>query len=167
VTRLFVAVWPPEDVVADLTALHRKDQRGVRFVRPENWHVTLRFVGESDPAAVEAALDGAMLPAARARIGPGVDVLDQRALVLPVHGLDDLARAVVERTRHLGQPPRKRFVGHVTLARLKPRTQMPRAIGALFTAEFDVEEIALVQSRLHPDGARYEILRTWPCGTSS
>ena len=36
--RLFFAVWPPDDVVEGLTALRRKDQRGVRFVRPENWH---------------------------------------------------------------------------------------------------------------------------------
>jgi 2'-5' RNA ligase len=39
---------------------------------------------------------------------------------------------------------------------------MPKALGAMVQAEFDVEEIALVQSRLHPDGARYETLSTWP-----
>ena len=47
--RLFVAVWPPEEVVAELTALPRKDGRGVRFVAPENWHVTLRFLGQAIP----------------------------------------------------------------------------------------------------------------------
>ena len=42
--RAFVALWPPEEIVVRLEGLHRKDQRGVRFVRPENWHVTLRFL---------------------------------------------------------------------------------------------------------------------------
>lgn len=38
---------------------------------------------------------------------------------------------------------------------------MPRVLGTLVSAEFEVEEIALVESRLHPDGARYETLDTW------
>ena len=39
---------------SELTALPRKDLRGVRFVRPESWHVTLRFLGETHPDAVLA-----------------------------------------------------------------------------------------------------------------
>ena len=89
--RLFVAIWPPEDVVEVLMGLRRKDQRGVRFVRPENWHVTLRFLGAADPAAVSAALDGVVPAPARARLGPAVDVIAERALVVPVRGVDDLA----------------------------------------------------------------------------
>ena len=79
-TRLFVAAWPPDDVVAELRALPRKDQRGVRFVPPENWHVTLRFLGAADPDAVGAALDAATFPAATARLGAGVDLLFERML---------------------------------------------------------------------------------------
>ena len=39
---------------------------------------------------------------------------------------------------------------------------MPIAMGSYVAAEFDVDEIALVQSRLEPQGARYETLETWP-----
>ena len=73
-------------------------------------------------------------------------------------------QAVTKATRQIGEPPPKRFVGHLTLARLKRHAHAPRALGALVGADFDVDEIALVQSRLHPDGARYETLRTWPAG---
>lgn len=163
-TRLFLAVWPPEDVVADLMALPRKDQRGVRFVPPGNWHITLRFLGESDPAEVCAALDGVTLPAATARVGPGVDVMSDRAVVLPVSGLDDLAQLVNDLTATIGEPPRKRFVGHLTLARVKPNASMPRALGMAAGASFEVDEIALVRSRLDPDGARYDTIETWPLG---
>jgi 2'-5' RNA ligase len=162
--RLFVAVWPPEEVAAQLTALHRKDQRGVRFVPPENWHVTLRFLGNSDPDEVIGALDGASLPACRARMGPGVDVMHERALVIPVQGVEQLAAAVTARTARIGQPPGKRFVGHLTLARVKAHVPMPRVLGALFTAEFDVSDVALIESRLHPEGARYETIESWPTG---
>lgn len=160
--RLFIAVWPPEDVVAELLALPRKDQRGVRFVDPESWHVTLRFLGDADPDAVEAALDGMAIAPAQVRLGPGVDVLGERALIVPVDGLDAVAHDVTERTRDIGERPRKRFAGHLTVARLQPHAAPPRALGSYVQAEFDLEEIALVQSKLHPDGARYTTIATWP-----
>jgi 2'-5' RNA ligase len=162
--RLFIAVWPPEEVIAELTALPRKDQRGVRFVPPESWHVTLRFLGEADPNAVVDALAGATFAGARAVLGPGVDVLGERALVVPVHGVDQLAADVAARTVRIGERTERRFVGHLTLARLKPAAAMPRAIGAYVSDAFDVDEIALVQSRMGPQGARYETLTTWPVG---
>ncbi len=165
--RLFIAVWPPEEVVDELTALHRKDQSGVRFVRPENWHVTLRFLGDTELGEVISALDGIVLGAARACLGPAVDVIAQRALVVPVGGLEELADGVIERTNHIGDPSRKRFIGHLTLARVKSNVQMPRVLGTLFNAEFDVEEIALVQSRLDPEGARYETIETWQVGLTN
>jgi 2'-5' RNA ligase len=163
-SRLFIAIWPPDDIIEQLTLLHRKDQRGVRFVDPDNWHVTLRFLGETDPDAVVRTLDRVSLAHATARLGPAVDVLAERALVVPVDGLDTLAATVTNATRQLGQPPRRRFVGHLTIARLKPYAAMPRALGSLINTEFDVEEIALVQSRLDPAGARYETLDTWAIG---
>jgi 2'-5' RNA ligase len=161
--RLFVAVVPPDDVVADLLALRRKDQRGVRFVKPEAWHVTLRFLGECPAAEVVDALVDAQLPAARARLGAGVDVLDERVLAIPVDGLDDLAAAVVTATRDIGDPPpRRRFRGHLTVARTKPGATMPPALGSRVAGEWDVDSVELVRSRLHPDGARYEVLESFP-----
>jgi 2'-5' RNA ligase len=160
--RLFIAVWPPEDVVAELTFLRRKDQRGVRFVRPEDWHITLRFFGEADPHDVTDALTDTKLPPARAHLGQAVDVISERALVIPVAGVDALAETVKQHTSRIGQPDRKRFVGHLTVARVKPRFPMPSTLGSLVSAEFDVEEIRLVQSRLHSEGARYETIETWP-----
>jgi 2'-5' RNA ligase len=164
VPRLFIAVWPTEEVVEELAALPRKDQRGVRFVPPENWHITLRFLGEANPNEVIDALDEVEFPTSFARLGPGVDVLSDRSLVVPVTGLDELAEVVRHHTAHIGQAARRRFVGHLTLARLKPDADMPRALGAFVQAEFEVGEVALVQSRLDPDGARYSTIHTWPAG---
>ncbi len=160
--RLFIAVWPPEEVAAELTTLHRKDQRGVRFVQPENWHITLRFLGDAHPGDVIAALGDASLTSARAHLGPAVDVIAERALVVPVDGLDVLAEQVIDRTKGIGEPSRKRFIGHLTLARVKSHVPMPRLLGAMVSAEFDVDEVALVQSRRGPEGVQYETLLTWP-----
>ena len=98
--RLFVAVWPPDEVVAELMALGRKDRRGVRFVHPERWHVTLRFLGECDPGAARAARSPAiqawpvapLMPAAFQRspsaaeaIGVGTAVPGRRAQRIPTN----------------------------------------------------------------------------------
>ncbi|MDA3041164.1 MAG: RNA 2',3'-cyclic phosphodiesterase [Actinomycetota bacterium] len=166
-TRLFLAIWPPEDVIAELISLPRKTQRGVRFIPPDNWHITLRFLGEAQISDVVDAMDDLDLPETVARLGPGVDALDERALIVPVTGLDALAECVNDATRHLGDPPRKRFLGHLTIARIKPNTRMPPAMGAYISTRFSVDEVCLVRSRLHADGARYETVETWPTPSPS
>lgn len=160
--RLFLAVRPPEDVVAELMSLRRKDQRGVRFVRPEQWHVTLRFLGDADIDEVEHAMEHVALPPATAELGPAVDVLGERVLVVPVRGLEPLGAAIVAATRHLGEPPpRRRSADHLTLARLQRGTRPPPAFGALVSGRFEVDEVELVRSRLDPAGARHDVVATW------
>ncbi len=165
--RLFVAVWLPEEVTEHLRSLRRKDQRGIRFLPPEHWHITLRFLGETDEPSAAGALDALERPSPPspvARLGPAVDAMGERALVIPVHGLDELAKSVGRATRHLGELPRRTFVGHITLARCARGARMPTTLGSLFHDEFAVTEIALVLSRLEPSGARYETIATWPLG---
>ena len=160
--RLFIAVWPSAENVADLLGLPRKDRRGLRWVEPENWHITLRFMGEAEPDEVADRLDGASLEATEVRFGPGIDVLQERAIILPAHGLDGLGAAVVDATADIGSdPPRKRFSGHLTLARMKQPPSIPDVIGARFEAVQSVTEIALVASKLRPEGAAYETLATF------
>jgi 2'-5' RNA ligase len=82
-----------------------------------------------------------------------------------VSGLDDLARTITAATRDIGQPPpKRRFNGHVTIARLKPGADLAPTIGMLVDAEFPVEEVTLVMSRLEPTGARYDVIETWSVG---
>lgn len=164
-SRLFVCLWPPEHVLEALEALHRKDQVGARFVRPENWHVTLRFVGDADPGAMADALDAARFEPTAVRLGPAVDIGGTRTLFVPATGADGLAAEVVRATRDLGdQPIRPRFLGHVTIARIQRGANMPRALGELVDVSWRPREVALVASTLRPDGARYETLRAWPIG---
>jgi len=161
--RLFLAVWPPEDTVSELMALRRKDQRGVRFVAPERWHVTLRFFGEAHPDDVEEAMADVDLPPAVATLGPAVDVLGERVLAVPVNGLEALAGVVVAATRGVGDPPpRRAFHGHITIARIARDARMPPTLGTRVDGTFCVEELALVRSRLDPDGVRYDTVATWP-----
>ncbi len=144
--RLFLAVWPPRDVLERLAALPRPDEPGVRWVPDERLHLTLRFLGEADPDVVDAALTNLELPAARVTLGPVVGRLGRNVVVLPAAGLDELAAAVRNATSGIGRPPDPRpFAGHLTLARLKQRAACGIA-GAPFRATFPVKEVALVES---------------------
>lgn len=162
-SRLFLAVWPPADVVEMLTELPRKDQQGVRFVAPKNWHATLRFLGEANIDEVCEAMDRAELPTAVARVGPAINMLGTHSAMAPVNGLHELSATVIKATAGLGSlDPRPTFTGHITVARVKRGAIVHKVVGMFCQAEFDVDEVALVESRLHPDGARYATVATWP-----
>jgi 2'-5' RNA ligase len=162
--RLFVAVWAPAPVVERLRSLPRPDTPGVRWVPPSNWHVTVRFFGEAEPADAVASLAGTPLPSATAVLGPAVRRLGKSALVVPVAGLDDLAAVVGDATAGVGLPRGSRpFTGHLTLARLR-RGANDDLTGTPIAAEFHVAEIVLVRSDLSRDGASYEVIGRWPIG---
>jgi 2'-5' RNA ligase len=162
-TRLFVAIWPPDDLLELLADVERPKDPGVKWLPPENLHVTLRFLGDADEDDVIERLDAVLLPAATAVVGPAFDLRAERSIMLPVAGLDDLAGVVDSALRGVGTADeRRRFVGHLTMARLARRSRPERSVGRRFDAEFEVHEVALVASTLTDAGSIYETVRTWP-----
>ena len=160
--RLFVAAWPPAELTGDLTGLPRKNRPGIKWVEPENWHVTLRFLGDADPDEVAQRLGQVEFEPTPVRYGPAIDVFMERVIIVPVHGLDGLANTVVGATADLGtEPPRARFSGHLTVARLRPHARIPNVIGALVGAKDVIGRVELVESRLRPDGPQYETVAGW------
>lgn len=164
--RAFVAVWPPPAVVDKLGRLERPPLPGVRWTTPDQWHVTLRFLGEIDGEDIErgkAAL-AVLGPDGRdqgvtAVGGPALERLTPNVLCLPVAGLDELAGAVRRLTAGIGAPVGDRpFLGHLTIARSTRSASFGRAPGAIFSATWPVEEVTLVTSDLHPQGARYRVI---------
>jgi 2'-5' RNA ligase len=153
VDRLFVAVWPDPATRERLSAVPRPHHRGVRWIPPEHWHVTLRFLGDIDAEAVSERLGGTRLPRATAVLGPALTVLGPN-VVVPVAGLDELAVAVATATDGLGDPPRRRFRGHLTVARCRRRPPSD-VVGHRLETSFPVEQVALVRSELRQEGAQY------------
>jgi len=125
--RLFVALDLPQQVRARLARL-AAGLPGARWPPPENYHLTLRFLGEM-PAHRAEELDGA-LAALRGRGFvlqiSGVGVFEKagrpQTLWAGVERNADLARlqSKVETALHrVGlAPDRRRFTPHVTLARM-------------------------------------------------
>jgi 2'-5' RNA ligase len=167
VARCFLAVWPSDSVLDTIAALPRPDEAGVRYTRRDQWHVTLRFLGDCDPEEVVEAMagfDGSELqqPEPVATLGPQVARLGRFVVVVPVAGLDELAGEVRWRTAEVGEPPDPRpFAGHITVARLKRRPACGIA-GTPVVASFPVTSVALVTSDLDPAGATYTTHTEFP-----
>ncbi len=160
-SRLFLAVWPPRPVVEQLRCLPRPDEVGVRWVRPDDWHLTLRFLGRADPDDVRAALTGFEFGATEVALGPAVGRLGRSAVSLPATGLDELATEIVERTADVGVAPDPRpFTGHLTLARVK-RGATCGLVGTPFEASFVASQVVLAESVSHDGGVHYRALRRW------
>lgn len=164
--RLFVAVTPPDDVLALVDALSRPGVVGMRWTTRAQWHVTLRFLGRVDDALVDdvrAALRVVRVAApVVATLGPAVARFGRRVLHVPVDGLDDLAARVVDATSEIGEPPDDRpFRGHLTLARVSRaagRVDLRPVSGTPIVATWPVTAFELYASELHPHGARYTVV---------
>jgi 2'-5' RNA ligase len=182
--RLFAAVDVPDrarDAIVAAVEPWRERLPEGRWVRPENWHVTVKFLGRTWPRLVDWVRDGCRDAAATVRPfrlavqGLGVFPGPSRARVLWV-GLDDVDRslralaAAVE--DHLGSefPPEKRpFTAHLTVARFDPPVPMrdhaeDLAATEVATGPFRVGHLTLYRSHLSPRGARYEAVDRFRLG---
>jgi 2'-5' RNA ligase len=171
--RLFVAVSLPPDVTTLVRDLPRPDLASLRWTTEEQWHITLRFLGEVEtPVAVAdalrevpEALRAAGIDDVEALLGAATAWFRGRKILhVPVTGLDDLARAVEVATAPWGEgsddPP---FAGHLTLARVRQRQTGPANLaGTPVSAEWTVDEIALMSSTLGPGGSRYGVVAKIP-----
>jgi 2'-5' RNA ligase len=134
--------------------------------------VTLRFLGQVAADGLDEVTDtfgridvGSAGPAS-AELGPATACLGRGILQVPVQGLDELARATVDATAGVGQPPDDRpFHGHLTLARARGRRgDLRRLRGAPLAARWKVAELTLVASTPHRDGSRYEVVASLSLG---
>lgn len=176
--RLFVAVWPPDDVIDLISALPRPEFPGLRWSPRLQWHVTLRFLGEVEHADGLAQALGQLSGSgiAKAVLGPSTAWFPgRRVLQVPVDGLDDLERLVNEAIAHVVDwrsapvEPEAGFRGHLTLARVRGRSRIDReharqVEGVPIRAEWDVPQVSLVASTLRSDGARYSDVVTVDLG---
>jgi 2'-5' RNA ligase len=187
--RLFVAVELPANVLESLNRLQHELQRhvpaGLRWVRPEGIHLTLKFLGETPRerlAAIESALAQSILgvPAHEVSLG-GAGTFGSKAgprvlwvdLAGDVETLLRLQRQVDRALDAIGYLSEKRpFSPHLTLARVQPESardvagplaQAVRSVNVP-SATIQVREVSLMLSKLGPGGAVYRQLRAWPLG---
>lgn len=177
--RLFVAVTPPPQVLDELrsaTAAMRSARSELRWTRPDQWHLTLAFLGEvGDEARAEIS---ARLGRISARHPPmrlalhGAGRFGDRVLwtrvtgdVVALRGLAASVRAAARRARvDVEDRP---YRPHLTLARGRDGADLRPVVDALagFAGRtWIASELHLVRSHLGagPERtSRYESLKSW------
>jgi 2'-5' RNA ligase len=168
--------------------LQREVPRGLRWVRPEGIHLTLKFLGET-PREKVPAIGGALAAAVKgigrhelslgsmgtfgSKAAPRVLWVD---LAGEIETLGRLQRQVDRALEGIGFRSEKRaFAAHLTLARVREESArevsepLAAAIRSVSVppAVVPVREVSLMLSKLGPGGAMYTRLESWKFGSSA
>jgi 2'-5' RNA ligase len=175
--RLFTGLELPETVAGQL-ALLPGGVVGARWLKPEDYHITLRFIGDIDVGAtrdIDETLSDIRGPKAPVRFEElswfGGD--RPRAIVAKVKAdpaLMDLQAEQERRLRRIGiEPETRKYTPHVTLARLRGASQTAVASylamrGALVVDSFVAERFVLYSARAGSGGGPYVVEAAYPLG---
>lgn len=169
--RLFFALWPDEGLRAELASRFASLQAVApagRPQRPDQWHVTLEFLGNV-PAERRSALHAAADRVAMRSFTIDFDRVEHwrqpEVLCLVASAAPaDLSTFVAGLRAALAAagfaPEQRPFRPHVTLAR-KVRQAAPATLAR--PVSWPADRFALVRSVTAPAGSRYEPLRWWNC----
>ena len=185
--RLFIAIEIPQSIrttFASLLKEFRAIAPQVKWVRAENLHVTLKFLGETEPAKLGPLQN--VLSAVRSTEPVN---LEFRALGFFPHekrprvfwagmeasvNLKPLAADIDQAVHRLGFPLEERpFTPHLTLARFQPPGIPPKLLQAIKEKSAQTfgclltREIHLIESKLKPTGAEYTTVQTFRFATEA
>ncbi|MGD0252929.1 MAG: RNA 2',3'-cyclic phosphodiesterase [Verrucomicrobiota bacterium] len=182
--RLFVAIPMPEAVRNEITGVQQEFQRlvsreAVRWTKPEQFHLTLRFLGDVPvervaalQEAVKAVCRGSSALRLRAQ-GTGFfpNARSPRVIWAGVNDgegrLADLQKKIEGAVQPFTQEPgTERFAGHVTVGRVKflKRPEIEKlaahaqAVQDRLFGEWTANEVELIRSDLLPAGACHTLL---------
>ncbi len=187
--RSFLAFELPSDIkqkVALVSDELRRSRLNVRWVKPANIHLTIVFMGNINPdllpvMAEEIGKDClAYKPFDISLRGLGIFPGTRRPRVLWLgletdrEILSSFRKGLQERLEPFGIKQEKRgFSPHLTLGRFREPQRQGTLLDDLIAQYKDLEgpsgkmeELVMFKSELHPQGAEYTRLRSWPLAIS-
>ncbi len=178
--RAFIAIEIPDGLVEKLRKLQgelKKNSTGISWVKPENIHLTIRFLGNVETGrlsglteALERASRGIKpfelsvrgvggFPSLRGPRVVWVGIEENQTLLSLYRNIEDeLSRMGFEREK-------RQFHPHLTLCRVKLKTEgikLARRIADLkpeINMDFSVDRFTLFRSILKPSGAEYHVIK--------
>lgn len=173
--RIFTGLEIPADIAQMLSFL-RGGLPGARWIDPENYHLTLRFIGDIE-AGLAREVASMLGRVNRHSFDVRLDGLSSfggrkpRAVVASVAPSPALMELQAEHERLLqrvGLPPEgRKYTPHVTLARLRDTSSRQVADylaerGSFRIAPFHAERFVLFSSRASTGGGPYVVEEAYP-----
>lgn len=173
--RLFTGLEISPDAATELNML-RGGLPGARWITPENFHVTLRFIGDVDDVVAQE-IDLALSRVRRAPFELSLQGLTSFggrkpravvAAVAPSQALHDLQAEHERSMQRIGlAPDGRKYTPHVTLARLRDSSSRDvaeylAARGLFRTPAFAVTRFVLFSARASVGGGPYVVEAVYP-----
>jgi 2'-5' RNA ligase len=175
--RLFVALEIPDAWRAQLASL-QSGVPGARWVDPDTFHITLRFIGEVDEGQasdIDSFLQGIRAPTFELALSGVGHFGDDKprvlyAAVAPNPALDHLRKKVDSAVLRAGaRIEGGKYRPHVTLARFTGRelaghhlAQFLASNSLLRSQPFTAEQFSLLSSMTRPEGPIYTVEADYP-----
>jgi RNA 2',3'-cyclic 3'-phosphodiesterase len=193
--RLFIAITPDESAQKTLYVLQQRLEQAkarIRWVNPQQYHLTVKFIGEAAEEQLPEIIK--RLDSAAAQTPPfeleitGLDRIESRGKVRvitaeinsPDQRLTRLHRLVDQNLAGMGfDLDMRELRPHITLGRVQSNHGLNRLLRRLehFSPEhqdlmdpiggWEVIDVHLIQSTLTPDGSEYKILHTAKLGSAA
>ncbi len=172
--RLFTGLEVPANITSELKLL-QSGLPGARWIERENFHLTLRFIGDTDGRIADEISDAL----AQVKIWPftlrvaGFNVFGNskpHSLYLAIESSDALSSLQFEHERIMQRvgikPDGRKFTPHVTLARVRNCSDMDVAAwlarhGNFSCEPFEVKRFALYSAKQSTGGGPYVIERAY------
>ena len=183
--RVFVATRVPEDRLArldELAAPLRDKFTNARWMAAENQHLTLKFLGSTPADHLDAVSQTCAMVAAGhqpstlaiTELGAFPTKTRVRVLWMGVSDPDGLLSALASDLDKALEPlgfasESRSYTPHLTLARFKLPVPLKSGFPTIDASElepFEVRDIELFRSFLSPKGARYEVMKSFPLGST-
>lgn len=182
--RAFIAIELPQEIKNRLTEIQnllKKSGADVKWVKPENIHLTLKFLGEIDKEKLikiveiieDTAGNNAPFQIRLFSLGAFPKIEFPRVIWIAIDKGDKetkrLAKELEEKIEKLGIPIEKRgFSSHITIGRVRSLLNKDRLAKVLKESEnyfggenieFGARKITLFKSTLSSSGPVYEVLK--------
>jgi 2'-5' RNA ligase len=177
--RSFIAINLPDEVKQKLGEIIRKLQRinpdyAIKWVKPENLHLTLHFFGDLDKRKIPQVKEGIeeiikRISSFKLKTGefgcfPNEEM--PRVIFMEVKDTKTIHTLIGElevMLQDLGfsVDPRP-WQAHLTLGRIKNQIQCRTSGVALLPTTFEVKSVELMESKLTPEGPIYSVIKSFP-----
>jgi 2'-5' RNA ligase len=167
VERLFLGLWPPAEVRAQIVSISRVlSLEGGRLIVPNNLHMTLAFLGDCDATrreCIELAAASVTAPVLRLNMAAiqwrrrtGIVWLTASEVPEPLAQLVASLNCALVPCGHA--PDSRPFRAHITVARNVRRLRGEPCVTSI---EWYVRDYCLVSSTLTPRGSDYAVVKRW------
>lgn len=182
--RVFIAIELPQEIKDSLNSIQEKlktCQADVKWVHPQNIHLTLKFLGEISEeqlAKIKIILDNTAKDKKKfsiriSSLGAFPKINSPRVIWVGVdmgnREIQELAKDLEKRIEKIGIPKEERaFSSHITIGRIRSNLGKDKLVVALTglenhfketPRELVVQKISLFKSTLTPEGPIYEVLK--------